>query len=527
LKTTVPLKISRSDLEGKSHQELLELVKQAKKLETAQRFKRLEYYLERAHAGQLQFHAARERIRLVLTGNRWGKSTAGMAELIWMNTGTHPFRPSPVPIKSVVVLPDFENHGKNIFEPKINQWVPEGAIKKIERHQGGAIKKIFWVSGSTTDVLSHDQTLTTFEGFDGSLAWFDEPPPEKIWKAVWRGMTDHGGIMYLTGTPLNCPWLFAKYKQIEAKNDPLYWYITGNSYENAKNLGNGNEAAGKKRLKEFEAELSDEEKRARIDGGFVQMEGQVFKEWSQAAHMLNPFPIPPRWPIVESIDPHPNKPWALSYITIAPNGSKILIHSQYCEGTIDDVANEVLIARANLSIEDGLKPRIIRTLIDNASSVPLWQKSNHDLTARRVSVKDELEHMIGPKAGGPRIECAPKNVAQKIDILKRWLHLKEKRGQRRPDFYVFDTQSNRDGFVWEIERYVWARFTSRERDEFKTQPVKKHDDILDSVMQVALTYGSGDTVSSGEVVDFTGGFSGYGQHATGVKTRQEFAGETG
>lgn len=505
--------INLKELEKLSQPELLHLVHQVQDLKRARKQRTLDFYLKNAHDGQLAFHKCDKRIRLVVAGNRGGKSTAGMAELIWHCRGTHPFQKTKVPIKSCVVLIDFENAAKKVFEPKLEEWAPAGSIKKIERHQGGAIKSIRWDTGSVTDVYSHDQALSVFEGSDYDVAWFDEPPPRAIWTAVWRGMTDRGGIMYMTGTPLASPWLYTAVDKIKRGLSPESWFIQFRSDKNAKNLGEGDEELGKKRLEAFASELDANEKEARLSGGFLQLIGLIFKNWDRSKHIIQPFPIPVQWQIIESIDPHPAKPWAITWTAKAANGSKILLQSLYADGTIDEIATAIVMGRERLPIKDELRPRIARTLIDNLSSVPLWQKSNTDPTARRISVREELENMIGPRgAGGPRVECGPKNVAGKIELFKRWLTVKERRGQLRADFYVFDTDDNED-FVREIEMYQWAKFKARDRqDEARGQPVKKNDDLIDSVLQVALTEGEEPAQSTEESLDMTGpGFGGYGQ----------------
>lgn len=426
--------------------------------------------------------------------------------------GTHPFRKCRTPLKTAVVLQDFENHGKNIFQPKMEEWVPPGAIVSIEKHQGGAWKRITWNTGSTTDIFSHDQDMKVFEGSDYDLVWFDEPPPRPIWNAMWRACTDRGGIMYMTGTPLTSPWLYQEWQKIKDNNDPLRWWIKFDSDINAKNLGDGDEKLGLKRLDEFTSFFSKEEAEARRRGDFVQLQGLVFKDWIRSTHVINEFEIPHYWPIYESIDPHPQKPWAVTYTALAPNGAKILLRSYYFDGTIDDIANAVILAREELPIKDELPAKITKTLIDNAASVPLWQKSNTDPTARRLSVREELENLIGPRgAGGPPIECAPKNVQGKIDLFKRWLTIRERGESKRADFFAFQNDDNEDFFT-EIESYVWDKFRSKHRDgEVKNSPVKKNDDLLDTVLQVALVLKDRSREEDLDVVDLTGGFRGYGR----------------
>lgn len=507
------IQIRTSELEGLSQEDLVAFTQKVQSLKDSRKRRRLDTYFESAHEGQIAFHKTNKRIRFVFAGNRGGKTTAGVVEFIMWNTGAHRFLKTKTPIKSAVVIPDYTNHGVKILEPKLNEWISEGQIKRLERNQAKCISRIFWSSGSITDVYSWEADPMAFEGSDYDLVYFDEPPPRKIWAAMWRSCTDRGGYMYMTGTPLNCDWLFSEFQKIRDTNDhPLMWYIIFDQWANAKNIGEGDENLGRQRLEELAELYDEEEKNARIRGMFVQMSGMIFKAWSQGHHMIDQFPLPRRWQIIESIDPHPQKPWAVVWVALAPNGAKILIHSLYADGSIDEIADAICMARAQIEIEEGLSIRIARTLIDNSSSVPMWQKSFRDPTARRVSVREELEMMIGPRgAGGPRIEVAPKNVQGKIDLFKRWLRVTMRGKKERPDFYVFKTEDNAH-FVKEIEQYRWAQFKGMKQGDATGRPVKKGDDLIDAVLQVALTIGENQAIIDEEQgsLNLVGEFKGYG-----------------
>lgn len=493
MSTTKKLILTRSELEKLPKDELVAIAREAEKLRQASKQKSLDTYLQTAHPGQLKFHKSPKRFRFFGGGNRVGKTTGGTVDFAWSNMGIHPFKKNKIPIQTAIVVIDFENAAKNVLEKKFEERVPPNAIQKIERHQGGAFKKIHWASGSVTDVYSHDQDAGVFEGTRYHKVWCDEPPPRHILTALMRGLIDFGGELVITGTPLFDQDLFSRYSAWLADPERSPWdFLIFDTYINARNIGEGDEELGKSRIKAFESELDPEERSLRIDGSFAQMQGLIFKEWSRATHLIEEFKIPPQWSIIESIDPHPQKPWAVTWTAIDNRGAKILLLSHYIDGSLDEIAQGILMGRAQLPIKDDMRARITRTLIDNASSVPTWHKSFTDPTARRLSVREEMENMIGPRgAGGPRIEVAPKNVHGKIDLFKRWLHTKERGGSSRADFYVFHNEANM-AFVKEIEQYRWAKYQSKARStEAKGQPIKKDDDLIDTVLQVALTIGEG------------------------------------
>jgi phage terminase large subunit-like protein len=475
------MRISRSELASLPKEELGKILREAQKIKEAAKHRTLDSYWETAHPDQVEFHKASGafRIRYFVGGNRSGKTTAGVVEDILLATGKHPYRKLKTPNKGVIIIQDFENHGKNILEPKMDEWCPKGEIVSVDRNQTGAIRKYRMKCGSTIDVLSHDQDVKVFEGADYDWAHFDEPPPKHIYTAIWRGLTDRGGSIHLTATPLTSPWMYQEYKKAQ-EGDPLRWFRFVSTKKNAKNLGEGDAELGMKRIEEFAALLDPSEKKARLDGEFAQMQGLIFKDFKREHHLIPEFKIPANWPIYETIDPHPHKPWAIGWIAITETGRKILMRCLKVAGTLEAISESILVERTKLPIRGENRPRILRCLIDNSASVPTWQKSNTDPTAERLSVRQELENMIGPMHGGTTIDVAPKNVAQKIDLFKRWLEIDE--DDSTSNFYVFDNEEN-EPFVEEIENYVWD---SERNKGLKDKPKKVDDDLLDAVMQVAL-----------------------------------------
>lgn len=472
-------------LENLSREELFEMARKLVEIDEANKARSLERYLDTVNEAQVPFHKSRHRGRFFMGGNRSGKTTGGVVECLWRALGRHPFTPGRLPSKGVIILQDHENHNKKIIEAKFLQWAPPGSIIKSERNQNGAWTKLYFATGSTIEILSHDQDIKVFEGGDWDWAWFDEPPPERIWTAIWRGLTDREGCFWITATPITEPWMYAKVKRA-LDGDPLFWAIVVDHVVNAKNIGEGDEELGRKRLDAFVNELHPDERAARKAGEFLQMRGLIFKDWKRTHHLIKPFLWPAAWPIIESIDPHPHKPWAASWIGLTPSKQKILIRSGYYPGDIEQIAQQLLMERAALEIERNLPPRITRCLIDNSASVPLWQKSNTDPTARRRSVREELEGYIGPTARGPRVEVAPKNVKAKIDLFKVLLHIKATSSGPSSGFYAFDSSEN-EGFVTEIESYVWDAKRGGLMNGLKDTPRKIGDDIIDTVLQTVLT----------------------------------------
>jgi len=463
-----------------SQEELADFAQALMNMKNSEKKFRAESYLTTAHELQINFHKAHNRVRLLFGGNRSGKTTAGTMEFYWLLSGTHPFIKCRTPIKAVLICQDFQNHAKDVIMPKIIEWFPEGFIVNMEKNQVGIVVKITGKNGSTVDIRSHDQDIKIFESSDYDLAWFDEPPPEKLFKAVWRGLTDRGGRAYITGTPITEPWVHDLYMMAQAEdNKGIYWSQFMATDDNATNLGEGDAELGRKRIEEFISVFDADEREARRKGRFLHMQGLVFKTWDRKTHLVDNFPWPHHWPVWFSLDPHPRKPWAISLVGHTPSGNRILIKSAYVEGVVEDIANAMFDLRGGLELDkEGTKPRIARVVIDNYASV--------ESMIKRTTIIDELNSYIYPTM--PKAQTAPKNVDQKIDIFKNWLKPIETNYGPTPTFLVF--RDGNDDFIYEIEHYVWEKYTGARKSGYKDKPEKKNDDILDTIMQVALILGS-------------------------------------
>lgn len=434
-------------------------------------------YLEGAHSAQMEFHKAANRVRIFFGGNRSGKTTAGANEMRWLLEGTHPFRSFRLPIKACIVCQDFQTHANDIIIPKLREWFPPDLVVREHTNQGRVVTRLETKNGSTLDIKSHDQDIKVFEGSDYDVVWFDEPPPEPIFKALWRGLTDRRGIAFITGTPITEPWLFDLYKKADAENNEgIYWYVFANIRENARNLGEGDEAEGLRRIEEFLDALDPDEREAREKGRFLHMSGLIFKAWDRQIHLVDPFPWPHTWPIYISLDPHPRKPWGLSFLGVSPTNHKFLLASYLVEGVVSEVAQHVLWARGELELKGGSAPRIESCWIDNYANVESMIKGN-------TTIRDELNSLVQPTI--PAFKPAPKNVDEKIALFRSWLKVEDTKYGPRPGFMAFDNSDNAD-FIYEIEHYVWAKQRGARRNKLKNVPEKENDDILDTIMQLAL-----------------------------------------
>lgn len=299
----------------------------------------LRYY--KPHEKQDLFHRAglQYKRRAVFAGNRFGKSHCGAAEdCAWLR-GERPWydEDDPArrggipqrPVKGIVIAADWDKvdeiwtNQSGAFPGKLWRNLPTGFIKRTTRNHSGAIDMVECANGS---VLRFD-TVKSFvtnalgsESSDWDFAHFDEPLPEKMFKAITRGLVDRGGAFWFTLTALSEPWIVDKFYGDKFGGHPLpgTYAITGSIFDN-KSLSDEAIAA-------YAADLNEDEKQCRLYGIPLALSGTIYKQFDPSVHVYTQIPAgwdavnnPPRdYSIYLFIDPHPHTPNAALFCAVSP-----------------------------------------------------------------------------------------------------------------------------------------------------------------------------------------------------------------
>lgn len=91
--------------------------------------------------------------------------------------------------------------------PELKLWLPLSRYTTSNERKNYDYK---WKSdtGFEFDLMSYEQETKEFEAVDLGWAYFDEPPPEAIYKATVARMR-RGGVIFITATPLTgSAWLY-------------------------------------------------------------------------------------------------------------------------------------------------------------------------------------------------------------------------------------------------------------------------------------------------------------------------------
>lgn len=423
-------------------------------------------------------------IILYSAANGVGKTATGsnvLAHLFW-NTGENPyfndgvFKNFPYKKKGRIIS-DPTNVTKNIL-PGLKDWFPEGRYKT---HKGNKTFESIWETdtGWEFDVMTYEQDPREFEGVTLGWAWFDEPPPEAIFKATVSRMRQ-GGIIIITATPLaGSAYLYDafakgnfKVQVTSEENGATTEYERKVAYIEA-----GIESACKthgvrghlehEHIMNMIAEYSEEEKQARIYGKFQHLVGLVFKRWNRNIHTVRPFNINDRDYVVwEMLDPHPRTKDAVLWVAIDKKGRKFVVDELFVkpEDGTPDLAAQIK--------RKASQYRVVKRICDPSAFIV--NQHDHDGKSLAERLKDH----------GLSYEPATKSRAMSDQRIMDALVYRKLEGTgemiQAPEVYIFNSCSV---LIWEMEHYRWQELKGRsaETKEAPNRPVDKDDHMIENL----------------------------------------------
>jgi phage terminase large subunit-like protein len=405
------------------------------------------------------FHLSGAGIRAVFGGNRCGKTTCGGMEFLFHMTGAYPdWYPKEqrylYPVKGRIVATDYQKGVGEVIIPFLEEWLDMSLVSRKIRNPLGIPIKWILKNGSVFDILTYEQSVESFEGWKGHVAWFDEPPPRDKYIATLRGLVDYKGRVWLTLTPLNQPWI---YDEIYTKvNDKRVFVVTADIRDNPH--------LSQDAIVDFEKSLTEEEKEARIHGRFMHLSGLVYKEFNPDINICEPVNVKPSWTRYMAIDPHERMPTAVIWLAVDNHDN----HWVYDELWLADMDIEQ-IAHAIHVQEGDLKPRI--RLID-----PHSDKDN--VVAGGFNIRKELmKHGVYCERGNSDPALGKSRIRQALKARYSPL-IKSEIPQLR-------ISRNCKQTIYEFQHYLWDDYR-RNKDEYELKETvkKKNDHFMDALRYI-------------------------------------------
>ena len=222
----------------------------------------------------LPFHKSEAQQRWIVAANRVGKSEAGSQEAVWYMLGEHPYKTTPAPpVSGWAVSLDYPASVETAQE-KILKKIPPREIASWNKNEG--ILKLR--NGSKLGFKSCDSGWKKFQGAEKDFIWFDEEPPNDVWKEAIIRWKRNPPDIWVTMTPVEgMTW--------------TYSYLTGKNSEKSDIDIFGatiwdNPYLNHSEIEKLTSSYSEEELQIRLYGKYVNLSGHcVFSKKALSAYM--------------------------------------------------------------------------------------------------------------------------------------------------------------------------------------------------------------------------------------------------
>lgn len=389
---------------------------------------------KKKHLKQIAFHKCQKRNRWVFGGNRSGKTECGAVESIYMARGIHPYRQNRKDVFGWVVSLSREVQ-RDVAQSKIFKYLPKEWISEVIMTSGkkgdpssGVVDqiKIKNVFGgiSTIGFKSCDQGREKFQGSSLDFVWFDEEPPEDVYRECLMRVVDKRGDIFGTMTPL---------KGLTFIYDEIY-LNSGNSSEVWSEFVEwaDNPYLSRDEIDSLSSSMSEDELRTRRFGEFKSDLGLVYPEFDENKHVVEPFEFPSEWQCEISIDPGLNNPLSAHWYCVDYDGNVYVVAEHFEAGRDVGYHSEAIRKKCrdlNWKRDDNER---IRALIDSAA--------NQKTLASSKSVTElfvERGILVNPKVN--------KDLFSGISRVKDYL--------KSDRLFIFKNCPN---LIRELKRYRWG-----------------------------------------------------------------------
>ena len=475
--------INLDSLNKMSREELIELIHLTDGWASPQDHK---FYLYEPNPIMKYFHASNAKTRVVLGGNRSGKTYSLIVEFASQFNGEAP------PSLQGIIPPhrlnksrrlrlnmiDYPNNFVKVIWPYIQQLIPPQNIRDVVKDQG-RIKAITNSKSGFIEFMQYEQDVKKFQGSSRHCMGYDEEPPKAIRDENLMRLVDTDGEEIFSLTPVSeidrpVLWiadeLYYKAGRVVELDDGVVNDITNplgnkdihcffaNIYDNI--------AITKDAADRILSNYPEEERIVRQKGHFMFMSGRVYKTYNDATHLINPF----EWwkrddvSLYIAIDSHPRTPTAVLFMIVDVYGTKYVVDEMF--EPLSDLDRFVSIYNAKLR---GWIPE--RVIIDPSAFIP--DPVNGECLAYALMRRG---------IGNPIIVPAPKDLTTGIIETTDAFRVNQ---DGKASLYVFN---NLTRFRYEITHYVWSNWrkdTSTTKEQ-KQKPIDKDDHLMECLYRLIL-----------------------------------------
>lgn len=415
----------------------------------------------RPHGGQMKFHTAQKRFKVMCCGRRWGKSTAGpheeMPKMLLKN-----------PVMGWIVAPTYDLGEKefrvfwDVLIDKMGVPINKGKTFNSIRTKSFRITTAW---GSSIEVRSaeHPESLVG-EGLDFVIMAEAAKLKKSHWEKYIRPtLSDKRGSAIFVSTPEGFNWFYDLW-QLGQSGDPAFnewWSYSSPTWENTIVFPGGRRDP---EMLEVEGTLAPEVFAQEYGAEFTSFAGRIYSEFDEGYHVVHDYQFNPAWQNFVAFDFGFRNPFVCLNIQVDP-AENVYVWDEYYERNFTSSEHarrlkSIIQWRVDGGYYDPAGPDDANTILK------LW----HDGTEYRNRHLEDIT-----------MNGAPNDWLAGVNRVKSWLKFQTTpSGEQKPKLFVSDTCKNT---IREFNTYRVKEQTEKmqETRDAKEEPRKKDDHAMDAL----------------------------------------------
>ena len=220
------------------------------------------------------------------------------------------------------------NAAETTYQDHTKEWLPQGRYRARKRGAFDA-KFRFPATGSMFDIFTFDRDPMAGESTHLDWAMVDEPLPQKHWSALVSRLT-FGGPIFMFFTALEgAGWI-----NVDIENEERIGRDVFPTVMCAEDCCIEHGVRGHlphAYIESLKRDFDEDELSARLEGSYLSLAGAVYKKFGQqnTRHEMERYWLEcvakGFYNIVNIIDPHPRKPFAIGWYFVFPNNDVVTV----------------------------------------------------------------------------------------------------------------------------------------------------------------------------------------------------------
>lgn len=318
-----------------SRDELIQRAEAATELKRRFDEERIRFYTP-CSPKHLAFHQCQKPIRIFFGGNRSGKTTAGVTELIYRACFTqHRFTGEKLQVPGRFrIFTEKYQLVETFILPLLRTWVPKKWLrgKSWETAYDSRNHLLHGANGSIIDIMTYDQTVAGAASVELDFVWADEEMPQRLFSETMTRLISRKGKMALTVTPMySMTWAMQYWNKTD---DPNIGIFKVSIHDNP-NLP-------EKEKQAIIANWPEHERKAREEGQFMEFDGLVYVELDNQVHFIPESRNPaPNYPVICTVDPHQRKGTYVTWAYVDEHNTVVFFDEALVKGTAKDAVEYI------------------------------------------------------------------------------------------------------------------------------------------------------------------------------------------